>query len=403
MLKSVEKKPVPGSKKPATAGLMRRINRSAVLDILRAHSPMARAEIARKLNMSLPTVMRIIDQLVAEDLVHPLGENEASGGRPRALLEFNGKCYAVIGIDLGGTKMFGTVADLAGQLQNEMYMPWGEKPGDLNHLYDLIDKLLKVPRPTGQQIRGIGIGAPGVTLSEEGIVTWAPSLEWRDLPLKKILEERYGMPVMVENDVNLAALGEYGFGAGRGKSSLVCIALGTGIGCGIVVDRSIYRGFHQSAGEIGYLLPGIEYLNKHYSGFGALENLASGNGIVLRARRILEREGKVILPNLSSEDVFSAVRAGEKWAQEVIDETVDYLSIAVGTIAMLLDPELIVLGGGVSKSADILIGPILKRLDGIVPAMPRLVQSQLGYRACVMGAIMKVLDATTNYAAVSRF
>ncbi len=161
--------------------------------------------------------------------------------------------------------MFGTVADLNGNIQVEKYIPWKDTNGDsLSCVYDLIDELLKAPRPEGQRIRGIGIGAPGVTRSPDGIVEWAPSLGWRELPLKEILEERYQLPVFVENDVNLAALGEYGFGSSKGAASLVCIAIGTGIGSGIVLNRAIYRGFHQAAGEIGYLLPDRESLKNKY-------------------------------------------------------------------------------------------------------------------------------------------
>ena len=261
----------------ASAGLIRRLNRSAILDLVREQGPIARSAIGRQLNISLPTVMRIIDDLIEVELVKDCGDTEASGGRPRSLLEFNASASAVVGIDLGGTKMFGTVADLGGNVQEEVYVSWGEDGSNdnLKQLYHLIDRLLAAPRPAGQRIRGIGVGAPGITRYEEGIVSWAPSLKWRDLPLKRILTERYGLPVFVENDVNLAALGEYGFGTAKGAASLVCLAIGTGIGAGIVIDRKIYRGHKQSAGEIGYLPPDVSFLGRHYAGFGALESIAS--------------------------------------------------------------------------------------------------------------------------------
>ena len=219
-------------KSSASASLMRKLNRSAILDLMRCDGPIAPSEISRRLNISIPTVMRVIDELISEDLIRYSGNSEASGGRPRSLLEFNRNGYAVIGLDLGGTKMYGTVADLGGNVQDELYLP--SKPGDsdanLELVCRLIDELLKKPRPQHQEVRGIGVGAPGVTLFEEGVVTWAPSLGWRSLPLKEILSERFRLPVVVDNDVNLAALGEYGFGAGKGVSSLVCLAVGTGIG-----------------------------------------------------------------------------------------------------------------------------------------------------------------------------
>jgi glucokinase-like ROK family protein len=392
-----------------TASLLRSINRSAILDLIRENSPIARSQIARQLNMSLPTVMRIVDELVAEDLVHPHGKTEATGGRPRPLLGFNGRAYAVVGVDLGGTKMVGTLADLNGSVQHEVYIPHDENGTDdcLERLCELIQQLLDVPRPPGQRIRGIGVGVPAITLTPEGIVTWAPSLGWRDLPLKKILADRFALPVLVENDVNLAALGEWGFGAGRGTQNMVCIAVGTGIGAGIIIGGALYTGHNQAAGEIGYLPPSVEYLGRCYDQFGALENLASGTGIAARARRLLEKDGLPVpaegsVEGLSAEDVFNAARRGEAWAQQVVGDTVDYLSLAIAGVSSLLNPEVVVLGGGVARSADLLIEPILGRLHGVVPFVPRVVASSLGRRAAAMGAIMIVLHATTGYVVAQR-
>ncbi|GAB4545780.1 MAG: ROK family protein [Anaerolineae bacterium] len=389
----------------ATASTMRKINRSAILDLLRQRGPISRSQIARQLHMSVPTVMRIVDDLMKEDLVRVQGIGESTGGRPGTLLEFNGNAYAVVGVDLGGTKMFGTVADLAGTIQHELYIPHEDNGSCdcLERLCELIETLLDAPRPQGQRIRGIGVGAPGITLTPEGIVTWAPSLGWRDLPLQQILRDRFGLPVFVENDLNLIALGEWGFGAGQGTQNMVSIAVGTGIGAGIIIGGTLYRGHHQAAGEVGYLLPGVEFFGRTYDQFGALESLASGLGVAQRARQLLEQQ-KRPLPSqeLDAHQVFAAARNGEDWAQQVVNETVDYLSLAIASISALLDPEVIVLGGGVARSADLLIDPILQRLEGRIPCIPRLVASSLGRRAAAMGAIMLVLNSTTEYFVVRR-
>jgi len=392
-------------KTTATAQLMRRLNRSAILDIIRERGRVTRTEIATSLGISSATVMRIVDELVEEQLVIWSGDSEASGGRPRMLLEFNPQAYAVIGLDLGGTKLFGTVSDLGGTIQHEVYLPWKDSgediPGDVERVCELIARLLDAPHPAGQTVRGIGVGAPGVTLSEDGIVQWAPGLGWRDLPLRDILQERFQLPVFVENDVNLAALGEYGFGLAKGAHSLICVAVGTGIGAGIVINRKIYKGFTHSAGEIGYLPPDISYLGRRYPGYGPLESIASGTGVEERARRYLDEQGQAVPPDLSAELVFEAARSGETWARHIVTETVDYLALAIGVMAAVLDPEVIVLGGGVAHSADLLLDPIRERIEGLVPSVPRLVQSNLGSRAAVMGAILLVLDATTEHVAVS--
>jgi glucokinase-like ROK family protein len=393
-------------RKSATVNLTRSVNRSVILELIRENSPIARSQIARQLEVSLPTVMRIVDDLMDEGLVRPCdSQGQSTGGRPPALVEFDGKAYAVVGVDLSGTRMFGTVADLSGGIQHELYVSpkKGDGPADhLERLCEIIETLLDAPRPSGQKIRGVGIGVPGVTLVPEGIVTWAPSLAWRDLPLKKILNDRFDVPVFVENDVNLAALGELGFGAGRGVQNLVVITVDTGIGAGIIVGGALYRGHNQAAGEVCYMLPGVEFLGRDYDQFGALESLASATGIVKRARQLMMEEGIPVPEDLSAEDVFAAARNGDSCAQQVVSETVNYLSLAIANISATLDPEVIVLGGGVARSDDLLIEPILQRIEGVVPFVPRLVASPLGRLAVVMGAIMLVLNITTKYLAVKR-
>jgi glucokinase-like ROK family protein len=296
--------------------------------------------------------------------------------------------------------MFGAVADLAGTIQHEILMPL-EDSGEGNSVEcrcSLIQTLLDAPRPSDQCIRGIGVGAPGVTLGQEGVVTLAPGLGWRDLPLKAILSEHFNLPVFVENDVNLAALGELRFGAGQGVDDLVYIAVGTGIGAGIIIDGALCRGHIGAAGEIGYMLVGLDFLGQRYDQFGALETLASGTGIAERARQILAEESIPLPPaGLDAEYVFTAARAGHSWAHRVVDETVDYLSLAIANVNALLNPEVVILGGGVARSADLLIEPILRRLEGVVPYVPQVVASPLGRWAAIMGAITLVLNATNEH------
>lgn len=396
-------------KQPLTASVMRSANRAAVLELIRAAGPISRAEIARRLQMSLPTVMRMVAQLSREQLVRESGDVSPTGGRPGVLLQFAGDSYLVLGIDLGGSKVCGTVADLSGHVEHERYVAHapGNSAGDfLAALIDFIAELVawtqQAEGSPGRRIRGIGVGVPGMVAVPSGVVRWAPSLQWRDLPLRAILEERFGLPVFVENDLNLAALGELGFGAGQGMQTLVAVAVGTGIGAGIIVNGALFRGAHQSAGEIGYLPPSVEWLGRHYTGFGALESLAAGTGIVERAFARIARDSLTVdCADLSAQAVFAAARSGTAWAQAVVDETVDYLSLGLAAICVLIDPEVIVLGGGVAQSADLLLEPIRQRLDGVVPVLPRIVASPLERRAAAMGAIMLVLNATSGAMVVS--
>lgn len=391
-----------------TSRLLRAINRSAILEILRQRSPISRSQLAKVSNISLPTVMRIVDDLIEERLVRETGKKRMGPGRPASLVEFDGQAFAIVGIDLGGTKLYGTVADLSGTVQHSLYRTHEENQAQTNGDYlaglrRFIERLLEMPRPDGQQIRGIGVGAPGVTIVPEGIVTWAPSLGWRDLPLQEHLRDYFELPVIVENDVNLAALGEWGFGAGKGSSSMVAMTLGTGIGAGIIIDGAIYRGFNQAAGEIGYMIPSVNYLGRSYEGFGALEMLASGSGIAALGET-LRREAGLSQPGekIDAPFVFACSKAGESWAQQVLDETAEYLALAIANLSTILNPELVVIGGGVASSAYPMLERIRERLQGVIPYAPRLELSQLGREAAVMGAIMLVTKATDDYVVVKQ-
>jgi glucokinase len=388
-----------------SASAMRDINRSAILEIIRRESPIARSTIAQRLDVSLPTVMRIVDGLIDEGFVRLHGGTEWSGGRRRPLLEFNAEGRLIVGIDMGGTKMYGALSDLGGNILDEMTIARHGTSGEenFNRLITLIDTLLESARLAGRQVHGIGVGAPGITLHKEGIVTWANTLHWKDFPLKQRLSELYPLLITVDNDVNLAAMGELWFGAGQNTQNMVMMAIGTGIGAGIIIDGALYRGANEASGEIGNMLPGCDFLGKNFEDFGALESVASGTAIAERARIALD--GKYTteeLENLSIEDVFEAARQNQEWALRIINETVDYLAIAIANLAVAFDPELIILGGGVSRSAEMLVKPILHRMEGAIPMLPRLVVSNLGLRAGVMGAITNVLHNTANFYVVHK-
>ncbi len=380
-----------------TSAEMRSVNRSAVLDYIRRNSPVARSVIAHALKLSLPTVMRIVDELIAHGWVRPTGTKEWSSSRRRDLLEYYKDGHAVIGVDLGGTKMFGALANIGGEIIGEQTVNGHGTSGEASYamLEEIISELMRVPRPRGQKIRGIAVGAPGVTRTHDGIVEWAPSLNWREYPLKQKLEKRFRLPCIVDNDVNLAALGEQWFGAGDGAHNIVLIAIGTGVGAGLIVDGVLYRGHNNAAGEVGFLLSNRAELDQQYEKFGALESVISGTGIAERAQHV--RTGKRALKNLTSQDVFEAYRRHETWSIPLINETVDYLSIAIVNISTLLDPELIILGGGVSESADVLLPAVQARIQNILPKTPTLKVSTLGRRAAVMGAIAQIVHTTSDY------
>jgi predicted NBD/HSP70 family sugar kinase len=217
------------------------------------------------------------------------------------------------------------------------------------------------------------------------------------------LAKRYKLPITVDNDVNLAALGEYWYGVGQNVQNMVMIVDGAGIGAGIIIDGALYRGSTEASGEIGHSIPGREFLGKSHLDFGSLESVASGTAIINRAREVLKSRRD--LPNLDplqAGDVFESAQRGEKWASAIVRDVVDYLAIAVANLSVSFDPELIVLGGGMTSFAHMLVGPILRRIEGTVPTPPRLVVSNLGLRATVMGAITTVLHNISDFYIVQK-
>jgi predicted NBD/HSP70 family sugar kinase len=353
----------------------------------------------------MPTVIRIVDDLIDDGLVKLTGETAGQTGRPRQLLRYNQDGGMVIGIDLGGTSLYGALANIGGKVLAELSTSQQGLSAEENYslVAQMIQTLVEMSIQQNQKLLGIAVGVPGVTQANPGVVEWAPSLNWRKLSLKERIAECFQLPVVVDNDVNLAVLGELWFGVGRGVRNLVLLSIGTGMGAGIVIDGMLYRGHNSASGEVGYFIPSIESLGQRYEQFGAMEEIISDIGLANRARsRLSGMQAEMDLNSLTAGDIVSAARQQETWANQLIDETADYLGMVIANVATLLDPELIILGGGITSCADLLIPRILTQIEGVIQHVPRLEVSSLGARATVMGAISMVLHLTKDYYVVRR-
>jgi glucokinase len=313
----------------------------------------------------------------------------------------SGSSPSFVGIDLGGTKLFGALVEGDGKVSEETYLEHGGRttpvPLDLTEeeralgpayarLVILAADLIERGRSAGRPPVGVGVGAPGMTRPEGGVVIAAGTLGWKDVHLGALLERRCGLPVRVENDVNLTALGEHAFGAGRGLRSLFLFAIGTGIGGGLVVDGKLWRGRHYAAGEIGALLPGREYLSWNDRDWGAFEAFASGTGLSSEARRLAGELGATPGEDeLRGERLFAAAAAGAPWARRALDQAIEMWTIGLAAVQAVIDPDLIVLSGGVAPSAAPYLPLISGRLRHALPFAPEIVTSTLGYRAAILG------------------
>lgn len=391
------------------ATLLRKVNESAILELIRDEGPISRSELARLLHLSPPTITRIVNPLIEAGLVIEGEQGSSKGGRRPILLELNHRASLVIGIYVH-QNMVGALADLNGDILERRTVP--SIPGEegVHQLITLIQDLYQASDQFDAPVRGVGVGAPAVTLSKEGIVTWAPVFGWRDLPLKRRLEDALGLPVFVENEVNLIAVGESWRGAGQGVPNLICISLGAGIGAGIILNGRLYRGSHDAAGEVGYIIPNESCLGQKYDNYGCLESLAGSTSILYRTQQRLAAGEPSTLSQLWVDDpsqltaqtVLTAARNGDVLAETVIQETVDYLSIAVANLACILDPERIIISGDLAEFGDLFIDPVRLRLEGLIPVVPDIVLSDLGLDAPVLGAVAIVLRRTSDRLFVQR-
>jgi predicted NBD/HSP70 family sugar kinase len=388
------------------ATLLRKVNESAILELIRERGPISRSDLARLLHLSPPTITRIVNPLIEDGLVLEGAPGDSKGGRRPILLTFNSRASLIVGVYVG-QNLVGALADLNGEIFERRTLP--SLPGEegIARLIDFIRELCQASAPYGAPLRGVGVGVPSITLFEEGIVTWAPSFGWRDLPLKRRLQEALGLPVFIENSVNLIALGESWRGAGQGLRNLLCIQLGDSIGAGLILNGQLYRGSHYAAGEVGYILPNEQFLGWIYDDYGCLEGLAGSSGIVRRTRQRLEAGqsstlAQADLTRLTVEMVLTAAQAGDALARAVIEETVNYLSIAVANAAAIIDPNRIIIGGDLTEFGDLFVEPIRSRIQGLIPVAPEIRLSDLGLDAAVLGAVATALRQTSDWLFVQR-
>ncbi|ACA58858.1 ROK family protein [Candidatus Desulforudis audaxviator] len=314
----------------------------------------------------------------------------------------------VVGVDLGGTKIYTLLATVEGTVAAEAEVPTAAGRGYEAVLDQIADTVVAVAAQAGvkpENVRAVGVGAPGPLDPDTGIVHQAPNLGWKEAPLRADLEARLQLPVCLENDANLGALGEHTFGAGRDCNELVYVTVSTGIGGGLILRGEIYGGVGGGAGEIGHITvvpggPGCRCGSR-----GCLEAVASGTAIALRARELLDKgagAGAGILALAGGEaeavtaaTVARAAEAGDPEARAILDEAAWHLGTGLAAVVNLLNPCRIVLGGGVMKSGRLLWDRMDRSLreqalDAAYRRV-RLVPGALGARAGALGAVTLAL------------
>lgn len=303
-----------------------------------------------------------------------------------------------VGVDLGGTTIKVGLCDINGKLLHTYEGPTGTEHGAdvvLENIASYVRKLVSDTSYDWEQVAGIGAGIAGFMDIPEGFIKLSPNLGWRDVPVKKILEEKLGKPVKIDNDANVAALGEAWGGAGAGIPNLVCYTLGTGVGGGIIIRGKIYQGFKGMAGELGHmrLVPDLEAIQCGCGMMGCLETVSSATGIIRMAKEAVERgehTSLALVEGIMAKDVFDAAKSGDEVALRIVNRAASYLGKSMAMVSVILNPQRYIIGGGVSKAGDILFDAIRQYYHEYAQESARegvdIVPATLGNDAGVVGA-----------------
>jgi glucokinase len=369
------------------------INEFLVRDALRERGELTRKELSEKLGLSPASISRIVRRLVNAGIVSEESTSSEGPGRKSDIIKFNSRSACVIAVDLGGTKCHGAVADLAAEVLAEDYRATHDNGDPTQALLGCIDALRDEAVTHGLEVRAVVVGIPAVPDPDSGLVVAGPNVDWEGYDLIGLLRQHVVEPLRIENDVTLAAIGQAWRGEGRAVSGFVTLSLGTGIGGAIFANGQLVRGRHNSAGEIGYLLTSREQLRRTDGAAAPLESVASGPAIAARALELLKEGAKsrLSVDDISAAEVFGAAGEGDPLAEQVIDELIDYVSMAVIDVAAVLDPERIIFDGSVGRALEPHVERIVERTKACIPHVPELRFSKLGPNATVIGAIAGAL------------
>jgi glucokinase len=377
----------------------RRLNRQRLLEAVRRAGPISRADLAKKTRLSPPTVSALVEDLVHEvGLLHEVGIGTSRGGRPPIMLQFNAEFGYLVGVDVGSRTLRVALTDLQGKVLARHQEPTDSSSGTatLDQIYAAVDEVFRRARRPRTKLYAVGIGAPGMTDVHTGRVINAVNLPgWVDVPLRELAEARLKAPVRVDNDANMAALGERWLGCAQHVDDFVFIALGAGVGAGVVVGGRMHRGHHWYAGEISHMNLDFREWKADFGERGYLESRVGAAAIPewQHARRLVEDvAGQGRDRAAAVAHIIEAARGGDAAAAAVIDELAIYLGTAVANIVAVLDPALVVFGGGLSHAGELLLQPLRRVVSHIVPNLPRLEISSLGDDAQLMGAVNSAME-----------
>jgi predicted NBD/HSP70 family sugar kinase/DNA-binding CsgD family transcriptional regulator len=363
----------------ATPPLLKHLNEQAVLDMLRADAPISRAEISRRAGISKPTVSLALQSLLDAGLVREVEHDPGGPSYGAVFFEPVPDAALVLGLDLGARFLRGAVCDLRGEIRARQDVELGALDAEaaLAAISRLRDSLVGAAGVARDLIDSVVVGVPGVVDAETGRVhmTSVPGLDGMRFGVEA--EGALDTQVSVENDIDLAALGEHWLGIARGVEDFVFLSVGTGLGAGLVLRGELHRGRHGAAGELDLVSAGL---------VNAIDPCADALSAV--AAELAERNGDTALaPPYDPRAIFAAARAGDPLAHDVVEEEARRVALHVVPVAAVADVDLAVLGGGIGMNGDLLLDPVRHLLAEWLPFPPRVEVSSLGEAAVLTGAL----------------
>jgi predicted NBD/HSP70 family sugar kinase len=379
----------------ATPPLLKHLNERTVLEAIRAGAPISRAEISRRVGISKPTVSLALRSLEDAGLVREASDGPDGPSYGAVFFEPVPDAAFVLGLDLGSRFLRGAVADLAGHIRARQDVELGgaDANGALDAIAALHASLVDAVALPLERIDGVVLGVPGAVDPSEKLrltTPHIPGLEGR--AFAEEVRERVGVSVALENDINLAAVGERWAGVARGVDDFAFLSVGTGTGLGLVLGGELHRGTHGAAGEIDWALSGSgDDLDPSAEGVGSLAAGVSWPGVVEGAS-----------PPSDARDIFTAARRGDPLAQTIVDLVARRIAAHIAPVAAVADPELVVLGGGLGMNGDLLLEPVRELLHEWLPYPPRVEISSLGESAVLIGAVATGLQSALDNVFVNR-
>lgn len=345
------------SPKKATRQDTKEHNRDLVLKTFFDNESISRAEIARVTGLTRATVSSIVSSFIEEGLVRKVGRGESIGGKAPVLLSIVADARYLIGINLKQDIFIGAIINLRGEVKEEITLSLGENDGQdaVELIYQILDQLLA---KDWTPVVGIGVAAPGLINTQEGIVVNAVNLDWKDLPLAALIRERYDLPVAILNDSQATAIGEYVYGQkNRSNKNLIVVSVRHGIGAGILIDGKIFQGDGGGAGEIGHVVVQKDGLPCRCGKRGCLETIASSRAIVNRAKALVFDLQNSTLPKDIEEITFDtlvdAFFAKDPLVQEIVSDAGYYLGASIANLISILNIHNIVLTGSMIAFGEI--------------------------------------------------